>query len=554
MQTVSPPDSEATDFVGPPDGETARRPSGPYAVSLGQQLAGRQLRWKEPLLAGRRRVVIADVRAALPPNESERLRALERYQVLDTPKEEGFDRITRLIARVCDTPMAIVTLIDRDRQWFKSCLGLDGSGTEREVAFCAHAILSTEPMIVENALLDPRFSDNPFVVGAPYVRFYAGAPLINSDGFELGTLCIADTRPRQLSSSQLATLVDLSRMVVDELELRLKNRVLAAAEARLLESRMQLTDRVRVLEGILDSAGEGIVVVDEEHRFAVFNPAATRLVGEAPPLGTRPGQPRNYTLHVATTGEPFPPEQLPLARAMRGEQSDNVELVIRRPDVGDRLVRATGRPLKDDAGKLRGALVTFNDITALRAAEEELSRRAITDQLTGLPNRRAFDERLAILVAEGGRGRRFAHALGDIDHFKRVNDSFGHAAGDEVLVQVAHALHTHVRRTDFVARYGGEEFCILFTDVDGTLALRLADNLRRIVAEQKCAVPATISMGVCANRPNECTEPGLLVQCADRALYDAKRQGRNRVVAGQLSARESMPIWFGIKARAGERA
>jgi diguanylate cyclase (GGDEF)-like protein len=213
-------------------------------------------------------------------------------------------------------------------------------------------------------------------------------------------------------------------------------------------------------------------------------------------------------------------------------------------------VSINGRPLRDPEGRSRGAVITFHDITALRAAEEELARRAVTDQLTGLPNRRAFDERLALLIAEGGRGRQFALVVADIDHFKRVNDTHGHAVGDAVLAHVGKLLQRSVRCTDFVARFGGEEFCVLFSDVDEALAVRLADQLRASLADERCSVPVTISLGVCANRPHERVEPKALLQAADRALYAAKNQGRNCVRAGQLTARESIPVVPSAKARA----
>jgi diguanylate cyclase (GGDEF)-like protein len=140
--------------------------------------------------------------------------------------------------------------------------------------------------------------------------------------------------------------------------------------------------------------------------------------------------------------------------------------------------------------------------------------------------------------------------LGDVDHFKKVNDTYGHSVGDEVLAHVGQVLRQSVRCTDFVARYGGEEFCVLFTDVDEQRAVRLADNLRRTLAERRCRVAITCSFGVCANRAGERTEAAALLKAADRALYTAKHQGRNRVVASQLSNRESIPMMQAIKARA----
>ena len=156
-----------------------------------------------------------------PERESERLRALDQYRVLDTPPEEAFDRITRLASRAIGAPIALVSLVDEARQWFKSRVGLDAEETPREVAFCAHAICGDDVMVVPDAAGDPRFSGNPLVVDDPKIRFYAGVPLRTRNGHNLGTLCVIDRRPRELDAEETAILRDLASLVMDELELRL---------------------------------------------------------------------------------------------------------------------------------------------------------------------------------------------------------------------------------------------------------------------------------------------------------------------------------------------
>lgn len=160
------------------------------------------------------------MRARLPENEAQRLQILREYRVLDTTAEQAFDDLTRLASLICGTPIALVSLVDSDRQWFKARVGLDATQTPREHAFCAHAILNpSELMVVADAKQDERFAANPLVTGDPGVRFYAGAPLVTPTGEALGTLCVIDRSPRQLDSNQAEILRALSRQVIAVLEM-----------------------------------------------------------------------------------------------------------------------------------------------------------------------------------------------------------------------------------------------------------------------------------------------------------------------------------------------
>lgn len=201
--------------------------------------------------------------------EVQRADALERYQILDTPPEDAFDRIGRLAVRMFSVPIALVSFIDRDRQWFKSCFGWDIRQTDRSISFCAHAILSDDDvMVVPNAMEDERFVDNPLVTGDYGVRFYAGAPLLTPDGIAIGTICILDTEPRDdFGPEDRAALADLAQMVIDELELRSAIRMLERSEAQ--------------HGGLLEYALDGVFALDATGRMTFVNPAFEELTGFA---------------------------------------------------------------------------------------------------------------------------------------------------------------------------------------------------------------------------------------------------------------------------------
>ena len=197
----------------------------------------------------------------VPPDERERLARLRSYAILDTQPEPGFDDLVQLAAHLFRAPMALVSLVDSERQWFKARVGLEACETSRDVAFCAHAIVERDPLVVPDARLDPRFAQNELVTGAPNIRFYVGAPLLAGSGSALGTLCVVDTEPRTATPESVAMLQKLAAMVVDRLELRRNLEELrvalaardaadAAREQTVTELRAAL-DRVRQLEGLL---------------------------------------------------------------------------------------------------------------------------------------------------------------------------------------------------------------------------------------------------------------------------------------------------------------
>ncbi len=182
-------------------------------------------------------------------SEASRLKALRRYRIMDTQAEQAFDDFTNVAAFICETPIAIIALIDEKRQWFKSKVGITNSETPREQAFCAHTILQEKVMVVEDATRDVRFSANPLVTSEPNIRFYAGAPLLDGAGNALGSLCVIDRKPRALSPGQEAALAALSRQVVSQMELRLVSEQLAEAlvETKMLRSLLPICSHCKAI-------------------------------------------------------------------------------------------------------------------------------------------------------------------------------------------------------------------------------------------------------------------------------------------------------------------
>ena len=351
--------------------------------------------------------------APLPPNETDRLAALRAYEILDTCPEEAYDDITLIASLITNVPIALVSLVDEKRQWFKSRLGVDVAETPRDLAFCGHAILTPEePLIITDATQDQRFASNPLVLSDPKIRFYAGAPIVTTNGEALGTLCVIDRKPRSISRKETNALQALARQVMAQLELR--------------------------------------------HSVAKLGKAA--VVQE----------------------------------------------------------------------RYRQQLEAYQQ--KLESANELLYHQTLTDALTGIMNRRAFDFRLQ---EEMERALRYETSLSlvmvDVDAFKPYNDEFGHPAGDEVLKKLARVLENNSRQSDVVARFGGEEFVIILPTTDRESAFILAERFRRAIegTEWKHR-PVTISAGV-ATLSNKVSDCPSLITAADQQLYQSKETGGNCV-------------------------
>jgi PAS domain S-box-containing protein len=212
--------------------------------------------------------------SVIPDNETDRLRTLQRYEILDTEPEPAFDALTALVAHILKVPIALVSLVDADRQWFKSRHGLDATQTPRDVSFCGHVVAEAKPVVVCDALKDDRFFDNPLVTGGPQVRFYAGYPLKTPEGFVLGALCGVDRQPHEITREQLEMLGLLAMQVVDQMELRRKNRMLEA-------SRSVLETSENRLRAVVDTATDPIITIDSGGLIESVNSAALGMFGYA---------------------------------------------------------------------------------------------------------------------------------------------------------------------------------------------------------------------------------------------------------------------------------
>jgi PAS domain S-box-containing protein len=310
------------------------------------------------------------MQAMLPSNETERVKAVERYENLHVLPTHDLEDITRLVAQICQTPIALVTFIGTERQWFKAQVGLTAAPIAREIAFCAHTILQPDLLIVRDAHTDERFATNPLVMQAPHIRFYAGAPLITSDGYALGTLCVLDYVPRDLTPDQQQALRTLSRQVTAQLELRLHNAVRHPATMPLAKSRTRLHD---LEENVNIIPWEGDPVT---RRFTYIGPQANAL-----------GYPIETWHRVGfLVDHIYPADRAQVVQFVRAQsaQSDNYEVEYRMVIADGHLVwvRNIVNVMRDENNQclLRGFIV---NVTERKRAEEELSsihdlyRRAI---------------------------------------------------------------------------------------------------------------------------------------------------------------------------------
>lgn len=306
---------------------------------------------------------------ALASNEAERLVALRAYAILDTEDEYPFDALTELAAGLLGAPIALVSLIDAHRQWFKSHHGLDASETPREVSFCGHVVAQGASLVVTDTLADIRFADNPFVMGEPHVRFYAGMPLRTPEGFVLGTLCVIDTVPRQPTEKELRLLALLADQVVDQLEARRKRQ-------QLVVERAQALAEARRTEILFEAMTEGVIVFTRDGAVFDANSAAARMLGvPASELIGRSFADGTWRC-VREDGNPLPLDEHPPAPTLRTSRpSLNTIVGVNQPNGEFCWLSVNALPLFN-ADRDRAVLATLHDITAAQWTRAATARRS----------------------------------------------------------------------------------------------------------------------------------------------------------------------------------
>jgi PAS domain S-box-containing protein len=345
------------------------------------------------------------MKAPLPPEEEERRKALRRYAVLDPAPEREFDDISRLASHICGTPAAAISLLDENGQWFKSKIGLTGSETSRDLAFCAHGISQAGVFVVNDAQGDKRFAAIPPVTGHPEIRFYAGAPLLTSDGHALGMLSVTDQVPRELSAEQKTALQALSRQVVAQLESRRSLKELRETVAQLTHAKQELNWKTAFLEAQANSSIDGIVVVDRLGRKTLQNQRTADLF-KIPRIitdGNDEAAQVRWVTNMTKNPKQFT-ERVAYLYSHPNEISRE-EIELKDGTILDRY----SSPVVGEDGKCYGRIWTFRDITERKRGEEAL--RESEERFSG-----AFEHAPigVALVAPDGRWLKVNRALCDL--------------------------------------------------------------------------------------------------------------------------------------------
>ncbi len=448
----------------------------------------------------------------VPENEPERLEALRVSRILQEAPMELLEELAMLARMVTGAERGFVDIVKEDTTLVlaHSC-GFDGE-LKRGDSFCATAILTPQQvMVVEDATADERFKDLSIVAGGPLIRFYAGAPILSSEGLPIGSLCVTDSRTRTLTSEQERALAALSRAVTARLQLR-------AQVGRLEEEQ-------RKFKAFMDNSPTVSFIKDGLGRYVFANKKflSTFAVSEGDILGKR-----DTDLWPPAIAEP-------LAVHDRYVLSQNraVELTEAGPadSEGNPTWWQSSKFVIPGEHKMLGGVAL--DVSNLHRMQETYKYLAATDVLTGLPNRMSLNEALQEAIDHSRkRGHLLAVMFIDMDHFKAVNDRYGHAAGDEMLIEFSKRVQSAIRHSDRLFRLAGDEFILVLDNLHDeaeaeTVAIKIQSALspRVNINEHSLIVSATIGIAFASN---DVRDTATLLAKADHALYEAKRERRGK--------------------------
>jgi len=482
----------------------------------------------------------------MPLTEAKRLAAIGQYQVLDTEPDQTFDEIVQFAADHFGTEMAVLSLVDANRVWFKSVVGVHVDAMPRTVAFCNHTILGTAVMVVEDASQDPRFHATPLVTEAPNARFYAGAPLVTPEGIAIGALAVLGHAPRQFPPRQQKELSVLAHQIIYQLELRKRNAELKQAVVVLENERAQqlrIHSELQKSLALLDNLTRQVPGV--MYQYQLYPDGSSRFPYASQGIGAMYEVSHQDVIHDASTifDRIYPDDLAHVAETITASAKNLTpwlcEYRVRLPAQGVRWRLGSANPERlDDGSILWHGLIT--DVTDRKRIEDDIYRLAFFDALTGLPNRRLLMDRAGQSVSAAARNQQMGALIFlDLDHFKEINDSRGHAIGDELLKHIAGRLNSVLRENDTVARMGGDEFVVLLNnlsaDVDAasSAALHVAQKLCEVAGQpaqiEGSTFFCTASLGVTLFPCHSASADDLLRE-ADTAMYRAKAMGRNQIV------------------------